>query len=123
MSEKAEVTVRNIAELPWHEFPGHFGGALSKLLTPGAKKIDHRISSYAPKAHVARHKHDIEEQVFHVLEGQGLFEYGDTQQLVGPHDVMFVPPGVEHAFTNTGLSNLVFLVITTPPLPVPAGAK
>jgi mannose-6-phosphate isomerase-like protein (cupin superfamily) len=30
------------------------------------------------------------------------------------HDYVYVPPGVRHSFTNTGLAGLVFLVITTP---------
>ena len=118
MSEERQTLIRNIAEVPWHELPGHHGGALSKLLvhpeTAGSRLIDHRISSYEPKAYVARHKHKVQEQVYHVLEGEGLFEFAEEKRVVRKHDVMFIPPGVEHAFYNTGLDNLVFLVITTP---------
>ena len=28
--------------------------------------------------------------------------------------LLYLPPGVPHSFTNTGLSGLVFLVVTTP---------
>ena len=35
-------------------------------------------------------------------------------QVVRKHDVIFVPPGVEHAISNTGLVDLVFLVVTSP---------
>jgi mannose-6-phosphate isomerase-like protein (cupin superfamily) len=115
---KKETVIRNIAEVPWNEFPGHHGGALSKSLvdtTIGATRIDHRISSYAPMAYVQRHKHRVQEQIYHVLSGEGLFEFGDEKRVVRAHDVMFIPPGVEHAFHNTGLDNLVFLVITSPP--------
>jgi quercetin dioxygenase-like cupin family protein len=70
--------IRNIAEVPWDELPGHHDGALSKLLvhpdTVGARQIDHRISTYAPKAYVAPHSHRIQEQVYHVLSGEGLME-------------------------------------------------
>jgi mannose-6-phosphate isomerase-like protein (cupin superfamily) len=31
------------------------------------------------------------------------------------HDVIFLPAGVEHAIYNTGLVDLIFLVITSPP--------
>ena len=116
---ESKAVIRNIPEVPWKEFPGHFGGALSKPLVNeadlGAKTIDHRISSYAPMAYVGRHKHKIQEQIYHVLSGEGLFEHGNTQQVVRAHDVIFIPPGIEHAFYNTGLENLVFLVITSPP--------
>ena len=32
-----------------------------------------------------------------------------------PGDVIFIPPGIEHSIINTGLKDLVFLVITVPP--------
>jgi hypothetical protein len=70
-----ELGARNIAEVPWREFPDHFGGALSKPLvmpqTAGARHIDYRISMYQPMARVARHQHRVQEQIYHVLEGEG----------------------------------------------------
>ncbi len=30
------------------------------------------------------------------------------------HDVIFLPPGVDHSIQNTGLVDLVFLVVTSP---------
>jgi len=70
--------IRNIAEVPWREFPNHFGGALSKPLvmpeTAGSRRIDCRISMYQPMAYVARHSHRVQEQIYHVLEGEGLME-------------------------------------------------
>ncbi len=117
--------VRNIAEVPWQEYPNHFGGALSKpLVTPetaGARHIDYRISCYQPMAHVIRHSHKIQEQIYHVLEGEGLMEIADRRQVVRKHDVVFLPPGVEHAIQNSGLVDLVFLVITTPATDVAPG--
>ena len=35
--------------------------------------------------------------------------------MVRAHDYIFIPPGVEHAIYNTGLADLVFIVVTTPP--------
>jgi mannose-6-phosphate isomerase-like protein (cupin superfamily) len=110
--------IRNIAEVPWDELPGHFGGALSKLLvhpeTTGSRHVDHRISTYQPKAYVAPHTHKIQEQVYHVLAGQGLMEIAGKRQVVREHDVVFIPPGIEHALYNTGLVPLTFIVVTTP---------
>jgi mannose-6-phosphate isomerase-like protein (cupin superfamily) len=115
---KAKALVRNVSEVPWKEFPGHFGGALSKPLvepdTSDARLVDHRISCYQPMAYVAPHTHQVQEQVYHVLEGEGLMEIDGERQVVRRHDVIFIPPGVEHAISNSGLVDLVFLVITTP---------
>ena len=117
-TEEKRAVTRNLAELPWVQYPGHFNQALSKaIVTPatvGSRFFDHRISSYEPMAYVARHKHKVQEQVYHVLEGEGLFEFGNETRVVRRHDVIFIPPGVEHAFTNTGLDRLVFLVVTSP---------
>jgi mannose-6-phosphate isomerase-like protein (cupin superfamily) len=113
-----EPFVRHIAEIPWQEFPGHFGGALSKALvrpeTCGARRIDFRISCYQPMAHVAEHVHRVQEQVYHVLEGEGLLTLDERRVLMRKNDYVFVPPGVRHSFTNNGTVPLVFLVVTSP---------
>ncbi len=113
-----EAFIRHIAEVPWRQFPDHFGGALSKPLvmpeTAGSRHIDYRISAYQPMAYVARHKHKVQEQVYHVIEGEGLMELGDRRQVVRKHDFIFVPPGIEHSISNTGTADLVFLVVTSP---------
>ena len=50
-----------MANMPWKEYPGHFGGALSKELagpeTTGSSRVDFRISRYAPAAYVGEHVH------------------------------------------------------------------
>lgn len=116
--EARKPFIRNIAEVPWQEFPNHFGGALSKPLvmpeTAGSHHLDYRISMYQPMAHVALHKHHVQEQVYHVLEGEGLMEIAGKKHVVRKHDVIFLPPGIEHSINNTGLVDLVFLVVTSP---------
>ena len=120
MTEPANraAVIRNIAEVMWQELPGHYDGALSKLLvdpqSTGSRRIDHRISAYRPKGFVAPHTHRIQEQIYHILEGEGLVRIDGVDRVVRRHDVVFVPPGVEHALYNTGLEQLVFLVITSP---------
>ncbi len=117
-AESKGAFIRNVAEVPWREFPNHFGGALSKpLVMPdnsSSRHIDYRISMYQPMAYVARHKHLVQEQVYHVLEGEGLMEIAGKTQVVRKHDVIFLPPGVEHAISNSGMMDLVFLVVTSP---------
>jgi len=120
---KAGAVVRSVSEVPWDELPGHLGGAYSKMLVRpevcGSKHIDHRISCYQPRAHVAPHAHKAQEQVYHVIEGEGLVELDGRKQVVRKHDVVFVPPGVVHSLHNTGLTDLIFLVVTSPPDDVP----
>ncbi len=115
---KPTPAIRAAAEVIWDEPPAHYGGAFSKLLVRpescGSKSIDYRISVYQPRAYVALHKHRIQEQVYHVLEGEGLMELDGKKQVVRKDDVIFIPPGVEHAIYNTGMSDIKFVVVTSP---------
>jgi len=112
------LLLEKMAHLPWKEYPGHFGGALSKELagpaTTGSARVDFRISHYAPMACVQEHVHKVQEQIYYVLEGEGMLTLDDQRHLMRPHDYVYVPPGIRHSFTNTGTAGLVFLVITTP---------
>ena len=122
---RSAALVEKMAHVAWKEFPGHFGGALSKMLAGpdniGSSLLDFRISRYAPNAYVQEHSHKVQEQVYYVLEGEGLLTVGRERHLMQPHDYVWLPPGVAHSFTNTGTAGLVFLVVTTPaddePLP------
>ena len=115
---KGMALVEKMANLPWKEYPGHFGGALSKELAgpgnTGSSLLDFRISRYAPAAYVAEHVHKVQEQVYYVLEGEGLLTLDGEKHLMRPQDYVYVPPGVHHSICNTGVAGLVFLVITTP---------
>jgi mannose-6-phosphate isomerase-like protein (cupin superfamily) len=110
--------VEAMARLQWKEYPGHFGGALSKALVDpgntGSGRLDFRISRYAPAAFVEEHVHKVQEQVYYVLEGEGVLTLDAERHLMRPHDYVWVPPGVRHSFHNTGTAGLVFLVVTTP---------
>jgi mannose-6-phosphate isomerase-like protein (cupin superfamily) len=116
--KKATASIRNIVEEPWQQFPGHFGGALSKALVRpenvGSRRVDYRISTYQPMAYVERHAHKVQEQIYHLLEGEGSMEIDGKTTIVRRHDVIFIPPGVSHSITNNGLTDLTFIVVTTP---------
>jgi mannose-6-phosphate isomerase-like protein (cupin superfamily) len=122
--DERKPSIKNIAETPWREFPGHFGGALSKPLvmpeTLNSKHLDYRISMYQPMAYVARHSHREQEQIYHILDGEGLMEIAGEPRVVRKHDVVYLPPGVEHMISNTGLTDLVFIVATSPVTDDPA---
>lgn len=118
MTKERKSCIRNIAEEPWQQFPGHFGSALSKALvapdTTGSQLMDYRISIYQPMAYVERHVHKVQEQVYHVLDGEGLMEIGDEKRVVRKNDIVFITPGTWHSIENTGLGDLTFIVVTTP---------
>jgi mannose-6-phosphate isomerase-like protein (cupin superfamily) len=118
-TREAYAVTRNLAELPWVQYPGHFHQALSKaIVTPdtvGSRFFDHRISTYEAGAYVESHSHKVQEQIYHVLSGEGVLVVDGERRLVRANDVTYIPPGVVHEFSNTGIDPLVFLVITSPP--------
>ena len=114
----APTSVRELAEFLWEQSPGHFDGALSKILvstatTPGAQFLDFRISTYAPKAYVHTHVHPNKEQIYFFLEGEGVLELGAEKKVVRPNQFAFIPQHLPHGLHNTGNGQLVFIVITT----------
>ncbi len=115
--EVDRAVIRKGASVLWEEPPGHYD-AFSKMLvrpeTTATKHLDFRISSYQPKGYVAPHRHRVQEQIYHIQSGEGLMELNGKRHVVGPQDTIFIPPGVEHAIYNTGLTDLIFYVITTP---------
>lgn len=118
MYERNGATIGNIAEILWQTFPAHYDAHSKALVVPentASRRLDFRISAYQPKGYVEPHKHAVQEQVYYVLEGEGLIELDNERRIVRAHDYIFIPPGVEHAIFNTGLRDLIFFVITTPP--------
>ena len=118
-SDGREAVIRNTAEVLWENPPGHSPGAISKMLvrpeTCGSRLVDFRISVYQPMSHVEPHFHRVQEQIYHVIDGEGLMELDGERSVMGPGDFVFIPPGVVHAIYNTGTTDLTFFVVTTPP--------
>ena len=114
-----KAVIRQMAEVLWENPPAHSPGANSKMLVRpencGSRLIDYRISSYQPMSFVESHTQKVQEQLYHVLEGEGVMELDDERKVVRRDDVIFIPPGVRHAIHDTGKGDLLFLVITTPP--------
>jgi mannose-6-phosphate isomerase-like protein (cupin superfamily) len=57
-----------------------------------------------------------EEQIYFILEGAGLFEYGGQKVSVKEDDFMYIPPGIKHGISNpSGKScRLVIMGFTIP---------
>jgi mannose-6-phosphate isomerase-like protein (cupin superfamily) len=98
----------DIASVLWEEPPAHYGGAYSKMLVRpepcGSKILDYRVSVYQPKAYVAPHRHRIQEQIYHVLDGEALMEIGGERTVVRKDDVIFIPPVWSTRFTTPAWS-------------------
>jgi len=60
------------------------------------------------------HYHVRTEEIYFLLEGQGLMRVGQESAAVGPGDAIAIPPGTSHQITNTGKGVLRFLCCCAP---------
>lgn len=71
----------------------------------GLETISLMLGEVQPGDGPRLHRHDYEE-VFVVAEGRGSFVIGDEEIDAGPGDIVLVPAGVPHRFSNPGDSVL-----------------
>ncbi|MCE5266529.1 MAG: cupin domain-containing protein [Planctomycetaceae bacterium] len=62
----------------------------------------------------APHHHRETEEIYYVLEGEGLMRVDKQTADVGPGDSIAIPPGASHQITNTGKGVLRFLCCCAP---------
>jgi mannose-6-phosphate isomerase-like protein (cupin superfamily) len=106
-----------VEEIEWIEPPQHHSAYSKLLVNPdnsASNYFDFRISLYQPKGYVEEHVHQQAEHVYYILQGRGLMKLDDRQHVVEAHTAIFIPPGVVHSLANTGLENLLFIVVTAP---------
>ena len=116
-----EARVFRAQEVDWIEAPGHYS-AFSKLLvneSNGSKYFDFRVSSYQPKGYCDVHAHEVAENIYYILRGEGIVELDGKRFPVSPGTVIFIPPKVKHAIRNTGFEDLIFVVAASPPQDMP----
>lgn len=53
-------------------------------------------------------------EVYYILQGEGLMQIENEQQVVGPGHTIYIPPNAKQCITNTGTEDLVFLCIVDP---------
>ncbi len=71
----------------------------------------------APDGHVpGAHVHPEQEERFEVVSGTMVFRMGRKKVVAGPGDVVVVPPGVAHKFSNGGDEEARVLVEVRPAL-------
>jgi mannose-6-phosphate isomerase-like protein (cupin superfamily) len=66
------------------------------------------------KGSTTPHRHLKTEEIYYILEGQGLIQIGKATNSVGPGDAIAIPPGDLHQITNTGPNVLKFLCCCAP---------
>jgi mannose-6-phosphate isomerase-like protein (cupin superfamily) len=60
------------------------------------------------------HYHPRSEEIYYILQGQGVMRIGDEVREVGPLDAIAIPPGAIHQLRNPGPEPLVLLCCCAP---------
>jgi len=111
------VTNLDEAELETQMEGAHWGGS-SKVLTRGVRENGGTLGvswQTVPPGRTACpfHGHQREDEVFFVLEGQGVLRYGDAHRPIRAGDCISCPAGtgIAHQIANTSDEALVYLAI------------
>ena len=72
-------------------------------------------ASLPPGAATDRHYHKESEEIYYILEGQGIMELEGESQQVGPGDAILIPPGSWHQITASSESEIRLLCCCSPP--------
>ncbi|HEY8368780.1 MAG TPA: cupin domain-containing protein [Thermodesulfobacteriota bacterium] len=122
-ARKARVV--RFEEVDWRSLPGHVD-AFSKLLVhptnADTTDMDFRVSTYRPRGYAEVHAHGKAEHVYYVVRGTGTIVLEGERHVAGPNTTIHVPPGVSHGIVNTGLDDLVLIVVSVPAADMPAVA-
>src|SRR5215467_9232159 len=55
-----------------------------------------------PGATVTPHHHEVIEEIYYIIEGDGVMKIDDEDRGVGPGDAIYIPRFSRHTMTNTG---------------------
>jgi mannose-6-phosphate isomerase-like protein (cupin superfamily) len=109
------VDVRNLSRVP--AFITKDGSEIRELLAHRNSCIRKQTLAEArllAGGSTAPHHHVETEEIYYILEGEGLMRVGHEAATVGPGDAIAIPPGSCHQITNTGGSLLRFLCCCAP---------
>jgi mannose-6-phosphate isomerase-like protein (cupin superfamily) len=91
---------------------------LKHLATPwtlGTQNLWLGLSEVDPGSSSNLHFHELNEEIFYVVSGQGFVQVDEECQPVGPGSVVVVPPGAQHRLVNLGTEVLKVLASVSPP--------
>jgi uncharacterized cupin superfamily protein len=118
MQEDQAPIVVNVDEVAEEAFKGPDGWtSYDKRLTPALPRRGHLgvCQTRVPPGHSAApfHTHQIEDEVFFILSGRGLFRYGEQVREVGAGDAIScrAGTGVGHQIANPFGEDLLYLAI------------
>jgi mannose-6-phosphate isomerase-like protein (cupin superfamily) len=78
-------------------------------------RLERHSGTRSARQSETKHFHNASRQFFFVLDGEATIDVGTEVIRLGKHEGMEIPPGLTHQFRNETTSDVVFLVVSTPP--------
>jgi len=94
------------------------GSLIRELVRPereGSQALSLAEATVAPGAATYRHRHEVAEEIYYVLAGEGVVEVAARVIPVQPGQAVLIPAGAEHCARNLGATPLVILCACSPP--------
>lgn len=85
--------------------------SVRKALTHEGSKLDTGLLLYAPGQSTPEHIHKDMDEVFYVVEGEGILTINGEEFTLKEKDIILSPRGEGHGFFNRSSSNLVVLQV------------
>ncbi len=83
----------------------------------GAQKLGYNLTICPPGKKICPfHNHRVNEEMFFILQGEGILRFGDKEYPLRTNDIVACPPGgrdVAHQIINTGTIDLKYLALST----------
>ena len=114
---KPLINLENITKFEEHEH-GNFKSKFAVIgENIGAKQLGYNLTIVPPeKKSCPFHNHRVNEEMFLILEGNGLLRFGKDEYTLKKSDIIACPAGgreLAHQIINTGESDLKYLALST----------
>ena len=93
-------------------------GSVWRLITPETapvKALSTALVHIDVKGQSTPHHHKVIEEIYYILDGEGLLRVGDEEYRIKQGTIAYIPPEVIHTLINVGKRGLKLLVIDHPP--------
>ena len=94
------------------------GSLIRELVHPktlGSRNLSLAEATVFPGEKTHLHRHHLSEEIYYVLEGEGIMTLGEEEFRLAPGDCVLIPPGTPHRLKNPGKRPLRILCACAPP--------
>ncbi|PUA31512.1 MAG: hypothetical protein B9J98_06075 [Candidatus Terraquivivens tikiterensis] len=107
------MSVKSSDSIGWENVPDAVKAEMKRLISrhDGAQNFEMRKFVIRAGGRLPKHMHPDMEHEQYVLKGDYLVGIGEVTYRVKPGDVIFIPPGTPHWYSNPGPEDAEFICV------------